>query len=233
MTIRTYLFMKTVLFLLFFLQLHAQVIIPQQTQQLLLVSALGFKSTQATLQAYEKKDNHWIKIFEPIKVNIGRSGLAWGKGIIEIKHKKSDPVKQEGDGKAPAGLFSLDSFFGYDTQHFDFPYSKMTSQDICVDDSTSPKYNTLLSTRDTGLYKSFEWMKRKDNLYELGIVVGHNKKGLKQAGSCIFIHIQSDIDAPTAGCTSLKKEKLLKIMKWMKFSKHPLLLQLPFHHVLD
>jgi len=75
-------------------------------------------------------------------------------------------------------------------------------------------------------------MKRTDNLYELGIFVDYNKKVLKKRGSCIFIHIQRDENSPTAGCTSMSKEKLFKIMKWLKFSKKPMLLQLPSSRLL-
>lgn len=220
--------MKILLSLLLFLNLYAQIIIPIKSKQLLVVSSTGFNNPIATLQAYEKKSKSWTKKFSPISVNLGRNGLGWGKGEITFKIKKSDPFKQEGDGKAPAGLFSLDAFFGYEDRTFNFPYLHLGNDDICVDDSNSAQYNKLILSDDTSSYKSYEKMLRKDGLYELGIVVGHNKKGIKKVGSCIFIHIHREKNSPTSGCTSMSKQNLLKIMNWLDHKHKPLLLQLPY-----
>ena len=219
--------MKQLLFFLLVYSLHANIPIPKQTEQLLVVQANSFDTTTASLQAYTRNGNTWTKVFKPIRVNLGRHGLGWGEGEIDLKQKEEEPLKFEGDGKAPAGLFSLDGFFGYEKRNFNFPYLHLTTQDICVDDSSSRDYNQLIRTKETKKYKSFETMRRKDNLYELGILVGHNKKGLKKRGSCIFIHIQRNEDSPTSGCTSMRKEELLKLMKWLDHAKKPLLLQLP------
>jgi len=219
--------MKQLLFLLLAYTLYADILIPKQSKQLLVVQADGFDTSQASLQAYEKNDGRWNKVFKPIKVNLGKNGLGWGEGELDFEHKETEPLKFEGDGKAPAGLFSLDGFFGYEKREFDFPYLQLNTQDICVDDSNSTQYNQLVRTKETQGYKSYEVMQRKDNLYELGILVGHNKKRLKKRGSCIFVHIERSENSPTSGCTSMKKEELLKLMKWLDHTKKPLLLQLP------
>ena len=213
---------KKLLFFLFPFILHAQINIPTQTTQLLLVKSEDLNSTTATLQAYEKKNGKWNKAFKSIKVNLGRNGLAWSSSTQD-----KEILKYEGDGKAPAGLFSLSGFFGYDEQAFNFPYQKLSASDICVDDSDSQFYNTLLHTQNTDGIKSYEKMKRDDNLYELGIFVDYNTKGAKKRGSCIFIHIQREENAPTAGCTSMSQKELLHLMKWLNSSKKPMLLQLP------
>jgi len=218
---------KQLLFFLLSFNLFGDIIIPQESKQLLLVQANDFNTTQATLQAYSRDKQGWKKVFKPISVNLGRKGLAWGEGEVYFPHSKKEPLKIEGDGKAPAGLFSLDGFFGYDKQNFNFPYLQLHKDDICVDDSYSKDYNTLIRVKDKHAYKSYELMRRQDNLYELGILVGHNKKGLKNRGSCIFIHIQKAHNSPTAGCTSLPKTKLLELMHWLDVSQKPLLLQLP------
>ena len=223
--------MKNLLLCLFSLQLYADIVLPGNTLQLLIVSSPDFNSTKASLQTYEKKDGVWREVFEPISVNLGRSGLAWGKGLRLFRSKNKEPVKKEGDGKSPAGLFGLESFFGYEARSFNFPYLQVTSSSICVDDSSSVQYNQIIQTQDPKQYKSFEYLKRDDNLYKLGIVVGHNKEGMKKGGSCIFIHIQRGPNSSTSGCTSLQEEKLLKIMKWLKKSKNPLLLQAPQNYL--
>jgi L,D-peptidoglycan transpeptidase YkuD (ErfK/YbiS/YcfS/YnhG family) len=218
---------KTIFFLFWALTCSAQIIIPNDSTQLLVVSSKDFNTSIAHLQAYEKIDKTWQKRFQRIQVNLGRKGLAWGKGLISFNHKEYEPVKKEGDGKAPAGLFSLDGFFGYEKQDFNFKYLQVNNADLCIDDSHSKHYNTLLKSTHPEHFKSFEYMKRQDRLYALGIFVGHNQQQTKQAGSCIFIHIQRGENSPTAGCTSMKEETLFKLMKWLEESKHPVLLQLP------
>jgi len=219
--------MKNLLLLLLISILNADIPIPKETKQLLVVTAADFNSSIATLQAYERDREKWITVFHPISVNLGRNGLGWADIDKYFRSKKDEPLKYEGDGKAPAGLFSLDSFFGYEKREFNFPYLQVNENDICIDDIHSKEYNRLVKTQTTKEYKSFELMRRKDNLYELGILVGHNKKGIKKRGSCIFLHIQRDIDSPTSGCTSMSKPELLKLMQWLDYQKKPLLLQVP------
>jgi len=219
--------LNIILLLTLTINVYAQVLIPKETSQLLVVQSENFETNTAQMQAYEKISNKWKKHGSKIKVNLGRNGLAWGKGIIDFSHDKTEAVKQEGDGKAPAGLFNLDSFFGYSSHKFNYPYKQVNENTLCVDDSSSLFYNKMIQAPDKKQYKSFEYMKRKDTLYKLGIVVSHNKLGVKQAGSCIFIHIQKSENAPTAGCTSMEENRLLEIMNWLDKSKIPLLLQVP------
>ncbi len=232
---------KNISLLLLAFSLHASIPIPPQTQQLLVVSSDGFTSNTATLQAYERKERAWVKVFKPVKVNLGRNGLAWGEGLMEFEHLAEEPLKYEGDGKSPAGLFTLDLFFGYEKEDFGFPYLQVDEDTLCIDDPHSKEYNRIIQEKDHHRFKSFEFMKREDRLYHLGIAVGHNTERLPQRGSCIFIHIQKYTEAasaadlssikrktlPTAGCTSMHEERLLEIMQWLQKNKHPLLLQLP------
>jgi len=232
---------KKISLLLFAFCLHASINIMPSTQQLLVVSSDGFTNDKAILQVYERKESTWVKVFNPVKVNLGRNGLAWGKGLVEFAHLADEPLKYEGDGKSPAGLFSLDLFFGYEKKDFKFPYLQVGNNTLCIDDSSAQEYNRIIQEKEHHRFKSFEFMKRQDRLYHLGIVVGHNKERLAQRGSCIFIHIEKYTAAvpeaglvsarsntlPTAGCTSMHEDRLLEIMRWLDKSKNPLLLQLP------
>jgi L,D-peptidoglycan transpeptidase YkuD (ErfK/YbiS/YcfS/YnhG family) len=219
--------MKNILLFLVCAHIYADISIPKHTTQLIVVSSDDFESPMASLRAYEKIGDSWTNVFGPFTVNIGRSGLAWGQGLYAFNHPSTEPVKQEGDGKSPAGLFTLESFFGYEQIRFDFPYAQVTASTLCVDDSTSSDYNRIVQSEDGKQYASFEYMKREDELYRLGIVVGHNRQGIKQGGSCIFMHIQRNNDSATSGCTSMSPEQLLQLMKWLKKANNPLLLQLP------
>lgn len=188
--------------------------------QIILVVAQNSDTSKAKLQCYE--DNK--KIGNVVDVNLGKNGLGLGLYDISID-LKTKVDKQEGDKRAPLGVFKLTSVFGYNKiQKTKMPYIHATKDLICVDDSSSIHYNKIIKMPSVKP-KSFEYMRRDDEQYKLGIVVEHNKEQIKNAGSCIFMHVQKDIDAPTAGCTSMKYEDLKNIVEWLDLKKNPILIQ--------
>jgi len=203
--------------------------IPTETKQLLVVTTPNWSAKEGVLQRYEKVNNHWKKIGDSINIILGRNGLAWGKGLHQTP-TNAPYIKKEGDGKAPAGLFTLGNGFGYAPTNFkmNFPYAVYQTTDHCVDDSNSIWYNQIVdSTKVKRDYKSFEHMRLNNYLYKYGITVNHNPNRVAQAGSCIFVHIKSENGKGTAGCTAMKEDKIVTILKWLKEEKKPLLLQLP------
>jgi L,D-peptidoglycan transpeptidase YkuD (ErfK/YbiS/YcfS/YnhG family) len=75
--------------------------------------------------------------------------------------------------------------------------------------------------------KSFEYMRRDDAQYELGVVVAHNEDAKVKRGSCIFLHVQKEQNASTAGCTSMRLDDLKTIVELLDKDKNPLLIQVP------
>ena len=193
------------------------------SQQIILVVADDMNSSTAKLECYQNS----TKIFKTIEVNLGFNGLAWGLGEIDITDKNSSKIfKREGDKRAPAGIFSLTKRFGY-SQISDskMPYLFATKSLICVDDPNANSYNRIINA--TGDEKSFEYMRRDDDLYKYGIVVGHNLEAKKGYGSCIFLHVQRDKHSPTMGCTSMQEKEIKKIVQWLDKEQHPILIQIP------
>ena len=192
------------------------------SQQTILVVSDGFSNPKASLECYEGDK----KIFQTIIVNIGKNGLGWGIGEVQFKQKQSDPLRREGDKKAPAGVFRLTDVYGYSkSSDFKMPYLFTSKNLICVDDGDSNFYNQIIEAN--GGEKSFERMKRDDGQYELGIVVKHNAEAIKGRGSCIFLHVEKTQDAPTAGCTSMPLKEMKKITSWLDEKKKPILIQIP------
>jgi len=192
-------------------------------KQIILVTSNDLNDNKATLSCFEDGK----KVFKDFKVNLGKNGLGWGLGILKLKHDKNDPLKYEGDNKAPIGIFKLTQVFGYKKQNnLKMPYLHVNKNIICVDDSNNKNYNQIIKIPKTKP-KSFEVMKRDDKQYEFGIVVEHNKAQLKQRGSCIFLHVERFSGAATAGCTSMSLENLKKIINWLDKSKNPILIQIP------
>ena len=192
------------------------------SKQIVLVVSDDFNSSVAKMECYEDS----TLTCGDISVNIGKNGLGWGLGEVELTQKTSEPLKFEGDKKAPVGVFRLSAIFGYEAKEtYKTPYLFASEKLICVDDGDSPFYNKLKIAE--GNEKSFEFMRREDSQYKIGIVVEHNKKALSQRGSCIFMHIQRGEKTPTSGCTSMKEEDMAKIANWLDENKNPILIQIP------
>jgi len=197
-------------------------ILLHSTQQIILVVSDDFKSPKAKLECYEGSTS----ICGTIEVNIGKNGLGWGIGEKILHQKNSEPLKYEGDNKAPIGVFKLNNIYGYSKTHdYNMPYLYTSKNLICVDDSSSPFYNQVIEAN--GNEKSFENMRRSDHQYELGIIVAHNPNATQKRGSCIFLHVKKEKNAPTAGCTSMNFDEIKKIASWLDKSKKPILIQIP------
>lgn len=157
-----------------------------------------------------------------VDVVIGRTGLAWGVGVHGdgAPSGRPGPVKTEGDGKSPAGVFLIRDAFGTAERAPDgsrLPYAQLTDGHRCVDDAASERYNQVFDA--TGMketWASAEHMRGLGEVYRWVVVVGHNGPPAKpRAGSCIFLHVWSGPESVTAGCTAMPREALEELMRWM------------------
>ena len=205
------------------------------SRQLVLVVSRNWDATTATLQRYARNGagQGWTPVGEAVPVNIGRTGLAWGLGLHHGTGL-AGPVKREGDGKAPAGVFELPRAFGYaspqEAKGIKLPYLQLTPEVVGVDDVKSKYYNQLIRMDQVPAkdWDSAEAMRRTDGLYEWGVVVSHNTAAtVPGAGSCIFLHIWRGPGKPTAGCTAMSKENMQKLLAWLDPHAKPVLVQLP------
>ena len=177
--------------------------------QVIVVKNKGKEVFQAKLSVWQRQEGAWKEVFGPMDAVIGRNGLAL------------PDQKKEGDGQTPSGTFHLGTAFGYGTAiDTKLDYRQATSQDFWVDDGESPQYNQWVV--GTPQAKSFEKLKRDDNLYQYGIVIEYNTNPIVPGkGSAIFLHIWRGAGQPTAGCVALSEENLLSLLKWLDRSKNP------------
>lgn len=219
--------------------------IPASTRQMILVTTPSWSATTGRLMRYERDGARWRAVGAPVTVNVGRSGLGWGRGLhAPSAARRGEPDKREGDGRAPAGVFRLTGAFGYaDAVTTGLPYHASTASSVCVDDPASPFYNRVFDAAATGRtpdWTSRETMRRADDLYRLGVTVAHNGPTTDASwapaagdaptpgrGSCIFLHIQRADGVPTAGCTSMPAPALSSALAWLDADADPVLVQLP------
>ncbi len=190
----------------------------QNCRQVLLVTSPDETSSCAELRLLDREaDNAWRQCGDVIPVTLGRNGLAWGLGVHQSPPPPNFRIKREGDGCSPAGVFRLPFAFGdAPAAHFKIPYVPITETLLAVDDPQSCFYNQIVdSTQVTKDWTSTERMKREDGLYRWGIMVAHNPANTPGAGSCIFMHLWRGPDQPTAGCTAMSEEHLLRVLRWL------------------
>lgn len=204
-----------------------------EARQLVLVTTADWNATRGTLHAFSRNADVWEPAMDSMPVVIGRSGAAWGIGLHA---PQPGARKQEGDGRSPAGVFTLGVAFGYaDSANTALPYAAMDANDYCVDVSASPLYNRIVDTAQVGedaVEGSTEPMRRDlhldgDQRYKLGFVVEHNPGNEPGLGSCIFAHLWKSADAATAGCTAMAEPDMQALLAWLKPEAKPVFVLLP------
>lgn len=203
-------------------------------RQLVVVVSPKENSVKARLWKFEKTGKKWKQIGAPHPVNLGRKGLAWGRGV---NSPKPGVQKKEGDQKSPAGIFRFGSAFGYapvGELPMHLPYRCITESDICVEDSGSRYYNQIVDAAKTGKdWDARESMLRRDEQYKWGIFVVHNMPPVAEGGSCIFFHLWRKPGSGTLGCTAMAEDDLLALLRWLNPAQKPLLMQMTEPHYRD
>jgi D-alanyl-D-alanine dipeptidase len=199
------------------------------SRQLIVVTSPSWDAIDGEMRRFERDSPNaaWRAAGEPIPVVLGRTGLAWGSGTIALP--STPPQKREGDGKSPAGIFTLGYAFGFDdSADTKMPYKKLRDTTECVDDVKSPYYNEVVDRDPSGpaTWTSSEKMRTVEQ-YQRGALVNHNVPPKAGAGSCIFLHIWSGASHPTAGCTAMRREDLDTLLRWIDPPARTLIVQLP------
>lgn len=205
------------------------------SRQLVLVTSADWDATTGTLRRFERDAaGTWREAGGAAPVMLGRNGSAWGLGLHPAQAE--GPRKREGDGRAPAGAFSIGIAFGYgDEAGTALPYTAMDIDDWCIDASDSPLYNRIVDARDVGqaaVEGSTEPMRRDlhadgDVRYKLGFVVEHNPRAVPGGGSCIFAHLWRQPGEATAGCTAMAEPAMLELLDWLDPAQRPAFVLLP------
>jgi L,D-peptidoglycan transpeptidase YkuD (ErfK/YbiS/YcfS/YnhG family) len=126
--------------------------------------------------------------------------------------------KKEGDNITPRGTFNIIKIY-YRSDRIKKLSSKfklimITKKMGWCDDPKSKKYNQLIKLPTK---YSHEILHRKDNIYDLILVLNYNMKPtIKNKGSAIFIHIAKKNYKKTLGCIALKKVDLINLLKEVK-----------------
>jgi D-alanyl-D-alanine dipeptidase len=205
------------------------------SHQLVLVVTESFDDNRARMRRFERSGpGAWRPVGDDVAVTLGKNGLAWGRGLHGQTPLGPGPVKVEGDGRSPAGVFAFGTAFAYRPEDLwqpaKMPMHRVTDQTVCVESINSRWYNRIVDEKNVPAvdWSSPDRMLRPDGLYRYGLMVDHNAPDTKPgAGSCIFFHLWRRPGAPTVGCTAMNEAAMLAVLAWLDASKKPIVVQLP------
>ena len=136
---------------------------------------------------------------------------AVGKAGIKKKEK-------EGDNITPKGIFKITNIY--------YRFDKIKNITTLIRKIKIKKNmgwcddpNSIRSNKQIKLPSKFshEKLYRKDNLYDLFLVLNYNTNPvIKNKGSAIFLHITKNSYKKTKGCIALKKKHLIELVSKIK-----------------
>jgi L,D-peptidoglycan transpeptidase YkuD (ErfK/YbiS/YcfS/YnhG family) len=183
----------------------------QGSTQLVTVQAPQ-RATTATLSVWTRNGSCWRRVAGPWQARLGRSGLS--------AHKR------EGDGATPTGTYRFGAVvYGIAANPgVRFHYHRLTCGDWWDEDPASPTYNTFRHVA-CGAAPSFgggsEALWRISPQYRYFAVIDYNASPVVPGhGSAIFLHVAL---GATAGCVSLPEAQLVRLLRWLRPSAHPLI----------
>jgi len=208
--------------------------LPATSTQCVVGTAKDWDSSYVTLALWQRDPGGpWKQVGSTWSGRLGKSGLVWGRGLSPIPSGAS--TKNEGDWRAPAGVFSIGGAWGNDASIKKKPgqfYRQVTSRDLWVEDPTSPNYNRniVLDHEPATAWEKKAQMKQDDPAHKIKLFIAHNAPphAVPGAGSSIFFHIWRDNGGrPTAGCTTMPEDKLRWLISNIDPARNPVYVLLP------
>ncbi len=174
----------------------------QAVRQLITVAAASHSTTYATLRAYRISGGTRVLVFGPWTARVGYNGIAM------------PGAKREGDGRTPSGTFGISFFFGVQKNPgFFFSFRHAYTYDYWDDDPASPRYNEWVNARKHDPGANPEPMHQVP-AYDYAAVIAYNTARVPGLGSAIFLHVGTG--TATAGCVSLPRSRLIRILRWLR-----------------
>jgi L,D-peptidoglycan transpeptidase YkuD (ErfK/YbiS/YcfS/YnhG family) len=134
--------------------------------------------------------------------------VALGRGGIKVN-------KREGDGGTPRGNFRPQQLWWRADRHprprTALPVRAIRPEDGWCEDPRSRHYNRPIRL---GGSKDGDRLRRDDQLYDFIIEIDHNTAPrIAGRGSAVFLHLARADFSPTAGCISMTKSAMLRLLE--------------------
>ncbi|MFD8214435.1 L,D-transpeptidase [Streptomyces sp. NPDC059697] len=178
--------------------------------QLITAQAPRVDSTSGTLTWWHRRNGHWVKA--------GSTAARFGaKGLAEGGSRK------QGSNTTPTGLYDLPFAFGIKTAPAGtaLRYRRVRKESWWCEDNDSRSYNRWTEPRPADCRASeSEHLIAHERQYAYALVVGFNyERPVRGRGAGIFLHV--DGAGATAGCVSVSKDAMRRILGWVDPAKGP------------
>jgi L,D-peptidoglycan transpeptidase YkuD (ErfK/YbiS/YcfS/YnhG family) len=173
-------------------------------------SSMHTNAASLTLYSRENRGAPWQALGRAYAVRLGLHGLAWGAGFMQLA-RRGEPVKHERDWRSPAGIYRIGAPFGFAASKLPGYVRLKAGETFCVDDLRSPAYNTITTVARAGRVTGERMRNFPD--YRYGLFIDYPSNHAHPAGSCLFIHMWSAPDEPTAGCISMAPARVVALQK--------------------
>lgn len=179
--------------------------------QVITVEASG---SYATVTAWAKGSSGWKAEFSTTAGRVGSAGVVDGA------------TRKQNTSTTPSGTYTLTQGFGVAASGTAMPYHRVGSDDWWVEDPDSAHYNSMHSAQgadfpltEAGVHGS-EHLVDHPTQYAEALVIDFNRwPAVPGRGAGIFLHVNGS--GATAGCVSVPRATMDRIMSWAKPSAHP------------
>lgn len=200
--------------------------ISPEIQQLIVSIAPSWDAREGKLQLFEREGKKWRAVTEAWPVLYGPAGLAWGRGILGTNEPGQKKVER--DKRAPAGVFRIGKIYTYDESlppGAQYPFRTVSMADAWIDDPAHPDYNRHVVIPDPANpppWFAKQKMRHGDFAYRWLVEIRHNSDPpVAGAGSAIFFHIRRGPARPSAGCTVMAEQNLVRMIRWLRAERTP------------
>jgi L,D-peptidoglycan transpeptidase YkuD (ErfK/YbiS/YcfS/YnhG family) len=190
-------------------------------RQLIVVKANNWSTSFARLEVWNKYSTGW-RLSASFPARLGSTGFEWAS------------KRRQDDGSTPAGTFTITQTFGISPNPgTKMPFRRVWNNDYWVYDKRCPAtYNTWQKYGTKRCWRTSwaEHLKSYRPEYDMAAVINFNRPGggkpadVRRGGG-IFLHINGS--GATAGCVSLRRGDMARVMRWLDPQRKPRIIMAP------
>ncbi|NUP21872.1 MAG: L,D-transpeptidase family protein [Streptomyces sp.] len=179
--------------------------------QLITVKASG---SYATVTAWAKGSSGWKAQFSTSAGRVGSNGVTDGS------------TRRQGTYTTPTGTYTITEGFGHVAGGTAMPYHVVTDDDWWVEDPESKFYNSMHGEAGADFPLTESGDRGSEHLinyptqYAKALVINFNRwPATPGRGAGIFLHVNGN--GATAGCVSVPRATMDRVLGWITPSAHP------------
>ncbi|MFJ4438290.1 L,D-transpeptidase [Streptomyces sp. NPDC088923] len=184
---------------------------PGDATQLVTVRANG---SYATVTAWDKGPTGWKAAFSTSAGRVGANGVTNGA------------TRRQNTYTTPSGTYTLTEGFGVEAGGTRMPYHVVSGSDWWVEDPRSAFYNRMHSAAGADFPLTEAGERGSERLidhptqYAKALVIDYNRwPATPGRGAGIFLHVNGA--GATAGCVSVPRPTMDRLMSWITPTAHP------------